>query len=197
MPVQGKPQEPPAVVLWTAITWNSFGSPQPHGQGHDIISLFCWHYMSIYIAQKSSSSPVPAQTWRLRGAQKDLLGFFSFLPKFLTEFWGSCFWIKNNFSEQLAVTSWLWVSAKVCWKCLKVKEHPIEISHYGSWGQQELSVAAGLGASRRWAQQGWSQLLFALIKLSSRRPRRLRNMIFSYYEHQSASCNHIFLFQKK
>lgn len=36
MSVQWKPEQPPATVRWTAITWNSFRSPQPHGQVPDL-----------------------------------------------------------------------------------------------------------------------------------------------------------------
>lgn len=123
----------------------------------------------------------------------------SFFGQSLIEFRGSFLWIKKNFSEQFAYTLWLWVPAKACSEPLKGESLP-QTSHKHQLVAREGNKGSVLQLSWVLAEGGLVRagLKRCLLWYSSSQedPESSGNMIFSYYEHQSASCDHIFLFQK-
>lgn len=173
--VQWKQEQPPAMALWSAITQNSIRWPQLHGQVHDLFHDFA----------------------RITFVWMGSTNFFLWTRP-LIEFRGSSFWNKKSFSEQFAYTSWLWVPAKACSEPLKGGSLP-QTSH-----QHWLSASGGSKGSV--LQPSWVLAQGGLIRaglcccllwygFSQEDTEGSKNMIFSYYEHQSASCSHIFLFQ--
>lgn len=141
------------MVLWTAITQHSFGSPQLRGQVHDLCFTIL---LELHLSK-----------W-------DLLIFFLWTRPSI-EFRGSFFWNEKNFSEQFDYKL-LGLQSFMDFRASQRGKPPPDMSPAlarGSWGQQGLCAAAELGAGAGWARQGWPQPLLALIQLFSR-PRRCK-----------------------
>lgn len=152
--------------------------------------------MNIYTAQKSSSPPTPEQIQLLRDVQ---MGFFFFLLFFFSNFW-------QKYEEIDSESRTIFQSCLPSLHCYACQQkHAGSLSEgtgilqtpHQPWLLRAARVVCCSRTGRSWAWQGWSPLLLVLIDLFSSRPRRFREHDLQFYEHQTASYGHIFLFQKK
>lgn len=172
--VQWKQEQSPVMMLWTAIT------------------KFIW-------VTTTSWSSTWSVSWFCQNCTcSNGVYWFLSLDKVFDRIRGSFFGSKESFSEKFAYTSWLWVPEKECSEPVKGASLP-QTCHQHWLVVHESSKGSVLQPSWVLEQGGLirARLSRCLLCYSSSQedPEGSKNMIFSYYDHQSVSYGHIFLFQ--